>query len=66
MEQELYYSLFVNKGPWLPIDHSENNLVCTDQLFKIFKSPSSLSYIGLPVPELAFHHTQEIDWNPAK
>lgn len=48
------------------MDHSENNLVCTDQLFKIFKSPSSLSYIGLPVPELAFHHTQEIDWNTAK
>lgn len=46
MEQALYYSLFVNKGPWLPIDHSKNNLVGTDQIFNIFTSPSSLSHTG--------------------
>lgn len=45
------------------MDHSENNLLCTDQLFKVFTSSSNLSYTGLPVPELAFHHIWEIDQN---
>lgn len=48
------------------MDHSENNVVCTDKLLKIFTSSSSLSYTGLPVPEVAFHCTWEINQNIAK
>lgn len=54
IEQILYYSLFVNDGPWIPMNHPENNLVFTDQLFKFFTGPASHSYTGLPMPELAF------------
>lgn len=36
MYQVFYYSLFVNNGPWPPMDHSENNLIFTDHLFKLF------------------------------
>lgn len=44
----------------------EINMVCTVQLFKIFTILSSLSYTGLPVLQLAFHRTWEMDQNIAK
>lgn len=48
------------------MDHSENNQFFTNQLFKLFANPSSISYTGLTVPEPAFYHTWEIGQNFAE
>lgn len=47
------HSLLVNDGPCLPMNHPENNLVFTDQLFKLLTGPASHSHTGLSVPEIA-------------